>query len=168
MPKVEEHQVGWYWMSATVNPRIQGDVQPREPGDMDRHQTRYHLSISRFSEAFSTFDQTCLRKQHIELQKSLSSESQWIYYQPLLFCMSSAVLMWIMNSNGSGIKASWSGPEQAQVYRQKYLRKGFSCESQSLHEGSNSMNGRSKKLTKPFLGWDKKQRGKFKKVEGEV
>lgn len=45
---------------------------------------------------------------------------------------------------------------------------GFSSESWSLHEGSDSIYGRTKKLTKPFLGWDKTQRGKFKKTEGEV
>lgn len=103
---VEEHQVGCCWMPATMEPRIQGDVQLREPGDTDGHQTRWYLSISRFSEAFSTFDQTRFRKQHKKLQKNPSSKPQWIYYQHLLFCMSSALLMWIMDSNGSGIKAS--------------------------------------------------------------
>lgn len=42
----------------------------KEPGDTDRHQTRRHLSISRFSEALSTFAQTRLRKKHKNFRKA--------------------------------------------------------------------------------------------------
>lgn len=41
-----------------------------KPGDTDRPQTRCLLSISRFSEAFSTFAQTCLRKKHKNFRKA--------------------------------------------------------------------------------------------------
>lgn len=168
MPRVEEHQVGWCWMPATVEPRIQGDVQLREPGDTDRHQTRCHLSISRFSEAFSIFDQTCLRKQHKELQKSPSSEPQWIYYQHLLFCMSSALLLWIMESNGSGIKASQRGPEQAQIYQQKYLRKVFPVKARACMKGVTVWMEELKNSQNLFLDKIKSRGESLKKAEGEV
>lgn len=152
-------QVGWCWIPATTEPRIQGDVQPREPGDMDRHQNRCHLSVSGFSEAFSTFDQTCLRKQHKELQKSPSSEPQWIYHQHLLFCMSSAFLMWIMDSNGSRRKASQRGPEQAEVYQQKYLRKVLPLEAGAWMKEVTVWMQELKNSQSLFLD-EKKSRGK--------
>lgn len=62
-----------------------------------------------------------------------------------------------MDSNESGIKASQRGPEQAWVYQKKYLRKVFPVKAgPCMKEVTVSME-ELKKLTKPFLGWDKKE-----------
>lgn len=56
--------------------------------------------------------------------------------------------MWIMDSNGNEMKASQMGPEQAQIYQQKYLRKVFPVKARAclkevtvwMEELKNSQN----------------------------
>lgn len=129
----------------TMEPSTHGDVEPSEPGDMGRHQTRHHLSISSFLEVFRQYLwSNILEKATQGIQKKQCSKLQWIYYLQLLSSTSSAFLMWIMDSNRSGIKASQRGSQQAQSINEN-VWEGFFQWKLSLHGEGDSTHRRTKK-----------------------
>lgn len=129
-----------------------GDVKPSQPGDTGRHQTGCHLSISSFSEAF---------RQHLQsnmLEKATQGTSEKPMLKTAVHLLPTITVYHVLSISdvNNGQQWKWDkskskGTTAGSSPLMKMFEKGSSSEGWSLHGESDSMHGRTKKITKPHL-----------------